>query len=133
MHILIISKPLFPYIFPNKTSKSHSRGEFTKYPSASSDTKKKTPSLSCSAPMARFIRDNFSRQDNEKSEAFNRASELSVSTNIHKKRPDSTSAQNIDSPNFTNIETCPKSLNYRYAQSLDKPPMCGTPDLGLKF
>ena len=47
--------------------------------------------------------------------------------------PGSTSAQNIDSPNFTNIETCPKRLNYRYAQSLDKPPMCGIPDLGVKF
>ena len=34
-------------------------------------------------------------------------------------RPDSTSTQNIDYSYFTNIETCPKSLNYRYAQSLD--------------
>ena len=38
--------------------------------------------------------------------------------NFHRKnRPDSTSAENIDSPNFTNIEKL-------YAHYSDKPPMC---------
>ena len=44
-----------------------------------------------------------------------------------------TPTKNTSTPQVQNMKTCPKSLNYRYAQSLDKPPICGIPDLWLEF
>ena len=74
----LISKPLFPNIFPSKTSKPHSRREFTKYPSALSDEKKKKRSVSSLlCPYGEIFETIFPVDtDNEKSEVFNRASEL---------------------------------------------------------
>ena len=130
--ILIISKPLFPYVFPNKNLKAPLQGELTKYPSASSDTKKYL-SFSCSAPMTRFIRDNFQSTRQRKVRSIQPCLRI-VGIDKH---PQKTGlippAPKIDSPNFTNIETCPKRLNYRYVQSLDKPSMSWIPDPGLKF
>ena len=69
--------------------------------------------------IGEIIRNNSSWPDHEKSEVSSAPPNSRYQQTSTKTRPDSTSVQNIDYPNFTNIETSPKSLNYRYAQSLD--------------
>ena len=60
-HILFLSKPLFPYIFPDKNLKAPLQGGDSQNIRLPRQTQKKHLSLSCSAPMTRFIRDNSSR------------------------------------------------------------------------
>ena len=96
----LISKPILPNVFPNKTSQPNSKWGNSQNNRLPCQTHKKNLSLRCSAPLARYTRDNFPVDtDNKKSEAFNRASELVGIDIIHKKkkRPYFTSAKNIDS------------------------------------
>ena len=78
-------------------------------------THKKNLSLSYSAPMARLFKTIFSWYGLEKSETLFMSPIVSIN-----KHPQKTGlillAPKIDHPNFTNIETCPKSLNYRHAR-----------------
>ena len=73
----LISKPMLPNIFPNKTPQPHSRGGDSQNNRLPCQTEKKTSVSSLLCPLARYNRDNFPVvTDNEKSEAFNRSSEL---------------------------------------------------------
>ena len=113
VHPLIISKTLFQNIFPNYNLKAPLQGELTKYLSASSDTKKHL-SVSYSASTARHMARPFSVDtDHNKSETISMSPIIDINNFHKKKRPDSTSAENIDPPNFINIEKV-------YAHSSDK-------------
>ena len=123
-HLLITSKTLFQNIFPNNNLKASLQGELTKYLSASSDTKNICLLVTLPPRQDRF-------QDN--TYVFNNWYQQFPQQN---NRPDSTSAENIDSPNFINIEKV-------YAHSSDKH-QCAKfmdntinapkfPSLGLKF
>ena len=104
MHLLITSKTLFQNIFPNNNLKASLQGELTKYLSASSDTKNICLLVTLPPRQDRF-------QDN--TYVFNNWYQQFLQQN---NRPDSTSAENIDSPNFINIEKL-------YAHHSDKPLM----------
>ena len=91
-HLLITSKTLFQNIFPNNNFKASLQGELTKYLSASSDTKN-ICLLVTLPPRQDHIQDN--------TYVFNNWYQQFPQQN---NRPDSTSAENIDSPNFINIE-----------------------------
>ena len=104
-HLLITSKTLLQNIFPNNNLKASLQGELTKYLSASSDTKNICLLVTLPPRQDRF-------QDN--TYVFNNWYQQFLQQN---NRPDSTSAENIDSPNFINIEKL-------YAHHSDKPPMC---------
>ena len=92
-------------IFPNNNLKASLQGELTKYLSALSDTKNICLFVTLPPRQDRF-------QDN--TYVFNNWYQQFLQQN---NRPDSTSAENIDSPNFINIE----KLNAHYS---DKLPMC---------
>ena len=100
-HLLITSKTLFQNIFPNNNLKASLQGELTKYLSASSDTKNICLLVTLPPRQDRF-------QDN--TYVFNNWYPQFPPQNNW---PDSTSAENIDSPNFINIEKV-------YAHSSDK-------------
>ena len=91
-HLLITSKTLFQNIFPNNNLKASLQGELTKYLSASPDTKNICLLVTLPPRQDRF-------QDN--TYVFNNWYQQFPQQN---NRPDSTSAENIDSPNFINIE-----------------------------
>ena len=91
-HLLITSKTLFQNIFPNNNLKASLQGELTKYLSASSDTKNICLLVTLPPRQDRF-------QDN--TYVFNNWYPQFPPQN---NQPDSTSAKNIDSPNFMNIE-----------------------------
>ena len=98
------------------TQHHNDTGELTKYLSASSDTKKTSVSqLLCPHGETIFSR-HGPRQVRDNTHVSNNWYQQLPQRN----RPDSTSAENIDSPMFTNIEKV-------YAHSSDKPPMCEIP------
>ena len=106
----LISQPLFPNIFPNNNLKAPLQGGTHKI-SVCLARRKKNLSISCSDPMARLF---------EKSPRHYPSPIVGIN-----KHPQKTGlippAPKIDYPNFTNIETCPKRLNYWYVKSFDNP------------
>ena len=114
---------MFQNIFPNNNLKASLQGELTKYLSASSDTKNICLLVTLPTRQDRF-------QDN--TYVFNNWYQQFPQQN---NRPDSTSAENIDSPNFINIEKLYAHYsNHQCAKFWDKP--IDAPRitfLGLKF
>ena len=82
--------------------------------------------------MARLFETIPVDADYEKSETLSMSPIVGIN-NFHKKSGLIPPAPKIDSANFTNIETCPKRLNYRHEKSsensIDSPEI---PSLGLK-
>ena len=117
-HLLIISKTLFQNIFPNNNLKAPLLGKTLQIPVCLVRHKKTHLSLSWSAPMARFIRDNSSRYGLRKVR-----DNIHVPNNWYHKKP--AWFYQRRKYRFSQLHKYAKV----YAHSSDKPPMCEIPGL----